>query len=183
VFNVSVAAKWLWEYDQETFRHSFRVGDLLFKFGRHLMLSSTEMNLLFEIGVYHDLGKMRIPLEILHKPGKLTDKEYRLVQQHTTLGYEMLLPLDLDKRILEVVLYHHENFDGTGYPTGLAGKNIPIFARMTRIVDSYDAMLNHRPYRENKRYDTVVRELEMKAHSFYDPVLLEEFIKMLKTYY
>lgn len=160
----------------------FVLGDLLFKFGRHLMLSSAEMTLLYEIGVYHDLGKLRIPLDILHKPGKLTDKEYLLVQQHTTLGYEMLLPLDLDKRILEVVLYHHENFDGTGYPTGLAGESIPFYARMVRIVDSYDAMLNHRSYRENMRYGKVIHELEMKANSFYDPVLLEEFIKMLNSY-
>jgi putative nucleotidyltransferase with HDIG domain len=180
--DVIVVSRWLWDYDPAVFRHSHRVSDLLFKFARHLGMDIEERMLLHEAGVFHDIGKLQVPLSILQKPGKLTSEEFQLVKRHTKAGYEMLLPYQVNPKVVEVVLYHHENYDGTGYPTGLAGEDIPLYARMTRIVDSFDAMINIRTYREAMPLTKVMEEIEAGAHSPYDPQLVREFLKMMDRY-
>ena len=126
----------------------------------------------------HDIGKMALPEAIRTKAGKYTDIEYFLVKQHTRLGWEMLNHLNgqLDSRIKEAVLHHHENWDGTGYPDGLKGKNIPFKSRIIRIADVYDAVTHSRGYRLPVSHEQALEILKEEKH-FYDPEIFACFMK------
>jgi putative two-component system response regulator len=117
---------------------------------------------------------MSINEHTLYKPGRLTDSEFGLVKQHTVIGGHLLEPLGLDSRIQEVVMFHHENFDGSGYPYNLKGEDIPFLARIMRITDSYDALMADRPYHMGVSSKQALDILSKDSH-FYDPYLLKTF--------
>jgi putative nucleotidyltransferase with HDIG domain len=158
--------------------HHKRLGENALAFAKHIGCSAEEMEVLSVGARIHDLGKLSISEHILNKPARLTAAEFSLVKQHTQIGFQLLDPLGLDPRISEIVHYHHENFDGSGYPTGLAGAAIPLLARMTRIWDSYDALTMDRPYHQGVSSEEALQLLQRDSH-FYDPDLLKEFCAMV----
>lgn len=158
--------------------HHQRTGLDAAKFAKRIGCSAEEIEV-FSVGMQmHDLGKMSISEYILNKPARLTLTEFSLVKQHTEIGFQLLAPLHLDPRISETVRFHHENLDGSGYPMGLAGEAIPLFARMGRILDSFDAITANRPYHKGVSNDEAL-ELLQRDSRFYDPDLLKEFYKMV----
>ncbi|THF88671.1 HD-GYP domain-containing protein [Deinococcus sp. KSM4-11] len=132
-------------------------------------------------GAYlHDLGKLAIPDAVLHKRGPLDPQERRVIQTHTTVGYDMLQDLHfLPAETLDLVRYHHERWDGTGYPAGLRGQNIPDTARLFTIIDVYDALTNARPYKPAWTRDRALNEIRMQAGRQFDPQYVDAFLRMM----
>ena len=122
----------------------------------------------------HDIGKLHISDYIINKPSQLTTSEFLLIRQHAEIGCRLLNPLNLDPRITDIVLYHHENYDGSGYPKGLSGDEIPLLARAVRILDSYDALIESRPYHKGVATDEALLIMRRDSQQ-YDPHLLKLF--------
>ncbi len=157
--------------------HQARVGENAALFARHVNLSQRDMAFLLVGSGIHDVGKISISDYILNKPAKLSRNEFSLVKQHPEYGYNLLTPLKLDSHITEIVLYHHENYDGSGYPEGLSGGKIPLLARMTRILDSYDALTMDRPYHKGICAVEAIHVMQQDSNR-YDPYLLESFSEL-----
>lgn len=134
-------------YDDSTYAHSMNVGLLSSVFASWLHFDQEEIKLVTLAGILHDIGKTRIPLDIIQKPGKLSNEEYRIVQKHPEIGYQILEENRLNYHIRNAALMHHERCDGSGYPQGLKGKDIDPIAKIVSIVDVYDAMTSPRVYR------------------------------------
>lgn len=166
--------------DPDLADHLQRLDAQAAQFGRRIGLSEQEATLLGIGAGIHDIGKLCINEHVLNKPSRLTSAEFFFIKQHPMAGYQLLAPLELDKRITDCVLHHHENFDGSGYPHGLAGENIPLFARVVRIWDSYDAITMNRPYHKGLSSSEALALLQ-KDKAFYDPVLLGSFSEMMST--
>lgn len=166
--------------DPDLAGHHDRLGDGADRFGKHLGLSAEEIHLLCVGARIHDIGKMSISDHILNKPSRLTAAEFSLVQRHTDIGADLLAPLELDPRINEIVRLHHENYDGSGYPDGLSGDKIPFFARLTRILDSFDAITTNRPYHQGASPEEALRRMERDSH-WYDPDLLHQFCLAIRA--
>jgi putative nucleotidyltransferase with HDIG domain len=132
-------------------------------------------------GAYlHDLGKLAIPDAVLHKRGPLDPQERKIIQTHTTVGYDMLQDLHfLPAETLDLVRYHHERWDGTGYPAGLRGENIPDTARLFTIIDVYDALTNARPYKPAWTRDRALNEIRLQGGRQFDPQYVEAFLRMM----
>ena len=126
----------------------------------------------------HDIGKIGIPESILRKAGPLTKKEKEIVEQHPILGYEMIQEFDFLKRAALVVLFHHEKFDGSGYPYGLAGEEIPLEARIFALADTLDAITSDRPYSRGKAFIEAYREIEKCQGGHFDPLLVDAFLSI-----
>ena len=129
----------------------------------------------------HDIGKICIPDQIITKPGKLTIEEYEKVKQHSSIAADILRPLDPGGRIAPIVRYHHERFDGKGYPEGLKGGDIPTGARVIAIADAYDAMRSCRPYREAIPYAECIAEIRRNAGGQFDPDWVEACLELAET--
>jgi HD-GYP domain-containing protein (c-di-GMP phosphodiesterase class II) len=145
---VNSLAKALEDRDPYTAGHSQRVAELSMIIGRAQGLSEWELEVLRHGSALHDIGKIAIRQEILHKPGRLTDEEYEHIKLHPVVGREILAPIEDFHELLEVVYHHHERIDGRGYPDGLAGEAIPMLAQIVAVADTYDAMTSDRPYRQ-----------------------------------
>lgn len=128
----------------------------------------------------HDIGKMGVPDQILHKPGPLNDMEWEIMRQHPVYAYEMLKSIEYLKPALPIPHYHHERWDGSGYPEGLKGKNIPLEARIFAVVDAYDALTSDRPYRGAWSEDETVKYLRKQAGREFDPEVVEKFLKIVR---
>jgi len=129
----------------------------------------------------HDIGKICIPDAIVHKPGKLTSEEYESIKMHSSLAADIIRPLDPGSRIWPMIRYHHERYDGKGYPEGRGGEDIPDGARVIAIADSYDAMRSSRPYREAMSFDQSIGEIERNAGSQFDPKWVNVFLELANT--
>jgi putative nucleotidyltransferase with HDIG domain len=127
----------------------------------------------------HDIGKLGIPDRVLHKPGPLTKDEYDQVKQHAIIGAEILSVAALPDSLALLVRHHHENWDSTGYPDGLAGEAIPIGARVLAIVDCYDALTSDRPYRRPLSHGCAVEMIEERRGSMYDPDIVSAFLRIV----
>lgn len=158
--------------------HQKRISENATLFARSIGLSHQDSNFLMIGAGIHDVGKISISDYILNKPAQLSRNEFSLVKQHTEYGYKLITPLKLDLSITEIVLYHHENFDGSGYPEGLSGENIPFLARITRILDSYDALTMDRPYHKGVSGEEALKVMRQESRS-YDPYLLDSFSEMM----
>jgi HD-GYP domain-containing protein (c-di-GMP phosphodiesterase class II) len=131
-------------------------------------------------GEFHDIGKIEIPREILHKPGKLSDEEFEIMKQHPVIGETMLKPIVSLQKILPAVRHHHERWDGLGYPDGLKSIQIPLEARIVALVDAFDAMISDRPYRKALKVETAISELIKNSGTHFDPELVGPFLKIIK---
>jgi HD-GYP domain-containing protein (c-di-GMP phosphodiesterase class II) len=130
-------------------------------------------------GDLHDVGKIGVPDVVLNKPGRLTDDEFALVRKHPETGAHILQPLIDDPMVIGVVRWHHERWDGRGYPDGLAGTDIPLPARVLAVADTVDAMTSHRAYRRGLPWDVVVEEIRRCSGAQFDPGVVEVFNRVL----
>jgi putative nucleotidyltransferase with HDIG domain len=147
--------------DGYTARHSRRVCALAVEIGGELQLDDEDLALLSAAALFHDVGKLAIPDSILLKRASLTDAEWVVMRQHSESGAEMLERMGLDERSVEAVRYHHERFDGSGYPAGLAGREIPLAARIIHVADAFDSMTSDRVYRAARPILDAIKELRL----------------------
>ena len=165
-------------FDPYTHGHSRRVASYAVALGTELELMQNELDLLWVAGILHDIGKLCLPLEILEKPGRLTNAEYTVVQLHPVLG-EMLLRDAGLSHLAPAVRSHHERWDGRGYPDHKPAGSTPLAARIIALADSYDAMTGLRPYRKPATRLEAVAELRTGAGGQFDPELVERFVAMI----
>lgn len=171
------------DYDDATFTHSVNVSIICSIFAEWLKLSKEDTNILRLSGLFHDIGKMNIPNEILLKKDKYTEEEYRIMQTHVTEGYEILKDLPIDYRMKLSALQHHERCDGSGYPNGIKGGKINSFAKIIAIADVYDAMTSDRHYRAAICPFDVVTDFERDGLNLYDPQYLMIFLERIVNAY
>lgn len=160
--------------------HSQRVGHFCKMIGLKLGLNKEDLDVLELAGLYHDIGKISIPDAIINKPGRLTKDEYEIIKTHTSIGYQILKAADEYSGLAEYALYHHERWDGQGYPRGLKGNEIPLFARIINVADSFEAMTADRPYRKGMSIENALTEINRCIETQFDPNLAEIFINMIK---
>lgn len=171
------------DYNNYTYSHSLYVGILSVILGRHIGLPVDTLESLAICGLFHDIGKIHIPLEILDKPGPLTDEEFELMKQHPRLGYDNLSKNTIiPPMTLQGILTHHERFNGSGYPQGLSGKDIPLFGRIIAIADVYDALISARTYRKAWSPKKIFDYMIGYADIHFDPELLTAFLKCTSAY-
>lgn len=166
--------------DQETEGHTRRVTEMTLHLARALRISEDEQVHIRRGALLHDIGKMGIPDDILLKPGALTSEEWEIMRMHSVYAYELLLPITYLHPALDIPYCHHEKWDGTGYPRGLEGEQIPMSARIFAVVDVWDAMLSDRPYRKAWPKDKVRAHLREQSGKHFDPQVLEAFLKIIK---
>jgi putative nucleotidyltransferase with HDIG domain len=164
--------------DKETEGHTQRVTILTYRLARAMGVSDADLVHITRGALLHDIGKMAIPDGILLKPGQLTDEERRLIQKHPVYAYEMLSPIDFLVPALDIPYCHHERWDGTGYPRGLKGEEIPFAARIFPVIDVWDALTSDRPYRKAMPQDEVRRLVRADSGKHFDPKVVEAFMEL-----
>ncbi|QDV39053.1 HD-GYP domain-containing protein [Tautonia plasticadhaerens] len=164
--------------DRETEGHSRRVTGLTVALASGAGISGEELDHVRRGALLHDIGKMGIPDAILQKPGRLDPEEWELMKQHPRLAFEMLSGIDFLLPALEIPRWHHERFDGGGYPDGLAGPRIPLAARLFAVVDVWDALSNDRVYRRAWPRDRVLAHLRAESGRHFDPGAVDRFLRM-----
>ena len=169
--------------DSYTRGHSDRVSEYSVLIGEKLGLSEEDIKRLRIGGLFHDVGKIGVPDNILQKTGKLTDEEYAEIQHHPTIGAHILSTATIFQDILPIVKYHHERYDGSGYPEKLKGEKIPYLARITAVADSFDAMTSRRVYRNSLPIETVISEIEACKGIQFDPQIADAFLDILRNDY
>ena len=169
------------EQDLYTKQHSDRVASYASLIGEKLNLSDDEMQTLRLGSFYHDIGKVGISTNIIFKDTKLTDDEYFEMKKHTFIGSDILSNSDTFKNIIPIVKYHHERYDGKGYPEGLKGEEIPLLTRIVSIADSFDAMTSNRVYRKQLEMDVVRNEIENGSGTQFDPKITNILLDILKN--
>ena len=169
------------EQDTYTKEHCDRVSLYATLIGEKLNLSKEDLNTLKLGSMYHDIGKVGISSKILFKDSKLDDNEYFEMKKHTFIGSDILSHSDTFKEILPIVKYHHERYDGKGYPEGLKGDQIPLLTRIVSVADTFDAMTSNRVYRKALDMDTVKMEISNVAGTQLDPTIANVFLNILNT--
>ena len=169
--------------DDYTYMHSVAVCALMIALSKQLGLSEQETRRAGIAGLLHDLGKMLVPMEVLNKPGKLTDEEFAIIKKHPEEGHRLLFGNPgADEVMLDVVLHHHEKIDGTGYPKGLKGEEISLFAKMGAVCDVYDAITSNRPYKAGWPPSESLRKMAEWATGHFDQHVFQAFVKSLGIY-
>jgi putative nucleotidyltransferase with HDIG domain len=167
--------------DKETSGHSKRVTALTVKLASAMGIKGEALVNIRRGALLHDIGKMGTSDAILNKAGSLDETEMKTIQKHPLDGYELLKQIDFLGFALEIPLCHHEKWDGSGYPNGLKGEEIPISARIFAVADVFDAMTHDRPYRQALPKDEVIQFLQEGRGSHFDPTILDMFIKILDS--
>lgn len=166
--------------DSYTHGHSTKVMEYAVKIGEEIGLDNEQIETVRYAGLLHDIGKIGVKDVILTKQGKLTDEEIAELHKHPEYGANIMERVAILKDIAPLTLYHHEKYDGTGYPLGLKGNNIPLGARILAVADTYDAMIADRPYRKAFPFDYVKKEMFKAAGTQLDPDLVKAFFNILK---
>jgi putative nucleotidyltransferase with HDIG domain len=161
--------------------HSERVAAVAVALGDTLQLPPVQLEELKRAALLHDIGKLGVPVSVLDKPGKLTAEEYRMVQRHSELGASILQPINAYADIISMVRHHHENFDGSGYPDGLAGNDIELGARILAVADVFDALKSDRPYRRGLPLSNVIDFMRKEAHRQFDPLVVDALMEHLRN--
>ncbi len=165
--------------DRYTNGHSLRVAEYSKEIARRMKKSEKEQEEIYYVGLLHDVGKIRIPGSVINKPGKLTDEEYEQIKIHTVTGYHVLKDIYDGRAIANGAKFHHERYDGTGYPNGLEGEDIPEIARIVGVADTYDAMTSNRSYRKALPQNVVRAEIEKGKGTQFDPAIADVMIAMI----
>ena len=165
------------DYDDSTYAHSINVALICNIFAGWLHFNEEEKKLATACGLFHDLGKLTIPENIIKKPGKLTDREFEIIKRHPIEGYKLLERFHVDQEIMNAALMHHEKCDGSGYPYGFTGEKISKYAKLVTIVDIYDAMTSVRVYRQALNPFHVITEFENDGLQKYDPRFILTFLE------
>jgi putative nucleotidyltransferase with HDIG domain len=163
--------------DHETEGHTQRVTDMTLKLARKIGLSDERLVSIRRGALLHDIGKMGVPDYILYKPEELTEAEQQIMKQHPQLAYDMLEPITYLRDSLDIPYCHHEKWDGTGYPNGLSGTQIPLEARLFAIVDVWDAVTTDRPYRKSWPRQKALDYVREESGKHFDPQLVEIFLQ------
>ena len=161
--------------DGNTYGHSHRVGELAMALGSQLHLETPQLAELQVAAHLHDVGKIGIPDAILNKAARLTTEEFAVVQRHPVIGWQILRRISSFQQVARIVRHHHERFDGTGYPDGLRGEDIPLASRLIAVADSYDAMTSMRSYRKAVSAKEAWQELCRCSGSQFDPEAVKAF--------
>lgn len=167
------------EVDADTEAHVKRTQQMGIALGHKIGLSDAQLTSLQLLCLLHDIGKIAVPLEILNKPGRLTDEEWAILRDHSEKGYQIAMSSEELRPIADMILHHHERWDGKGYPAGLVKDEIPVLARIIAIIDAYDAMVNDRAYRKAMLPEKAMQEIRENAGTQFDPYLSIEFLNML----
>lgn len=164
--------------DSETEGHSKRVTAYTIALARAMGIPPADIKVIARGAFLHDVGKMAIPDEILRKPGKLTTEEQEVMREHCARGYHMLRKIPFLAGAAEIVFCHQEHYDGSGYPSGLRGREIPVGARIFAIADTLDAITSDRPYRKARSFDAAREEILRCSGTQFDPAVVEVFLKI-----
>jgi cyclic di-GMP phosphodiesterase len=165
--------------DLETAEHAVRVQRLCVTVAHEIGLDNEMIAAVSAAAPVHDIGKLAIPDSLLHRPGPLTHEEYAVVQQHAAMGAEILKGIENGAAIASIVRHHHENWDGSGYPDRLRREAIPIGARILAVVDCYDALTSHRPYRQPLQHAEAMAMIVARRGTMYDPAILDAFVQVV----
>jgi len=171
----------LYEKSNETMEHAFRIKDSAIKLGESIKLPVNQLDELSLLASLHDIGKVAIPETILLKEGKLTEKEWAVIKRHPEIGFNIAQSSPQIIHIAKFILACHENWDGSGYPNGLAGESIPIVSRVISIADAYDVMTSERIYKKAMSKPEAIEELKRCAGTQFDPVLVNKFIEIISN--
>ena len=169
--------------DHETSAHSIEVTYLSSILAQKLNLDNTVVQNLMKGAYVHDIGKVGIPDKILLKQASFDDEEWKIMKQHPTLGADLLRDINWYKEAIDVVLYHHEKYDGSGYPYGLKGNNIPYIARIFAIIDVFDALVRIRPYKKAFSLDKAIDIIQKDSETHFDPDIVKVFLPLAKKFY
>ncbi len=164
----------------ETKGHAVRMTELAHRLGEEIGLNREQLKNLSMLATLHDIGKVTIPEEILTKPGRLSEDERKIVNEHPEKGYRIVASIDEYSHIAKYILHHHEKWDGSGYPEGLQGEDIPLLSRIITVVDAYDVMTGGRPYQKAKNREETLEELKKCAGSQLDPELVKVFVRLIE---
>ncbi|MGJ7044269.1 HD-GYP domain-containing protein [Thermoanaerobacterium thermosulfurigenes] len=164
----------------ETEEHAKRLKDHCLIIGKEMNLSMKELNELALLAILHDIGKIGISESVLKKREPLTDSDWTEIKKHPEIGYEIISNIPELKTIAKYILYHHERWDGNGYPHGLKGEKIPLFCRILSVADAFDAMTNDRIYRKALKIDQAILEIKKNAGTQFDPYIAELFSKIYR---
>jgi HD-GYP domain-containing protein (c-di-GMP phosphodiesterase class II) len=167
--------------DLYTRGHSERVSEGVGLLGRQLGLNEDRQSALEHAGLLHDVGKVGVPTSIIQKPGRLDDSEMDAIRLHPARGVELIGNIPFLEEVKSAVLHHHEKYDGTGYPAGLSGVNIPYFARIIGIVDAFDCLTSTRSYRPARGVEETLTILEQDKYSHFDPHLVDAFVSVIRA--
>ena len=178
---ISSLKKTLEERTHETEAHAQRLKEISVKIGRNMDLYDNELDELSLLAMLHDIGKIAIPDYILGKPAKLTEDEWKIMKSHCEIGYRIAVASPELAHIANLILSHHERWDGTGYPQKLKGEEIPLLSRIITVVDSYDAMTSDRPYHAAVSSESALIELERCSGTQFDPYIVERFIEVISN--
>ena len=165
--------------DERTSQHSLRVSQYSALIAEALGMPPEECEDVRRTALMHDIGKIGIPDRILNKPGRLTDEEYAIMKSHVTLGADILKDFTLIDHVVEGARYHHERYDGRGYPSGLKGEEIPLFGRIIGVADAFDAMTANRVYRKQMDFDYVLNEMRKGRGTQFDPHITDVFLQLI----
>ena len=168
--------------DPYTNGHSKRVAQYTRLIAEKMGYEGEELDRIYYIALLHDCGKIGVPDNILGKPEKLTDEEFEIIKSHTVHGGDILSSFKSLENAGEGALYHHERYDGKGYPEGRAGEDIPLIARMICVADSFDAMNSNRCYRKKLTREKIISEIENNKGKQFDPKIADVFLKLIKEY-
>jgi HD-GYP domain-containing protein (c-di-GMP phosphodiesterase class II) len=166
--------------DLYTRGHSERVSEGAGMLGRYLRLPEDRQQALEHAGLLHDVGKVGVPTSIIRKPGRLDDAEMDAIRLHPARGVELIGNIPFLEEVKSAVLHHHEKFDGSGYPAGLSGANIPYFARIIGIVDAFDCLTSTRSYRPARGIEETIAILVQDRHTHFDPELVDAFVEVIE---
>jgi putative two-component system response regulator len=168
--------------DPYTHGHCERLSDYSARLGEHLKLSEEQLIALRRAGVVHDIGKIAVPDAILLKPRRLTEEEWKLIREHPVVGERICAPLKSFRLVLPIIRYHHEKFDGSGYPDGLRRDDIPVTARVLQIVDVYDALTTVRPYKHAFSITDALQTMKQEvAKGWWDPHIFDQFERLVRS--
>jgi putative nucleotidyltransferase with HDIG domain len=168
--------------DQGTSGHSRRVANMTVGIAKKMGINDGELIQIEHGALLHDIGKLRIPDSILWKPSELTPEEWEIMRKHPEYGFEFVQKIDFLNEAADIILSHHEKYDGTGYPRGLKGNDISFRTRVFSMVDSIDALLFDRPYHRGAAFPDACEEIRKRAGSHFDPELVEPFLDLLSDY-
>lgn len=164
--------------DKYTRGHSERVAEFSVKIAEKLGLSDGEIEKVYWAGIIHDIGKVGIPDEILNKPERLTDEEYEIIKRHPILGEQVINQMMYLKEFSQVIRHHHERWNGTGYPDGLKGEQIPLLSRILAVADAFDAMTSDRSYRSARSVEEALKEIYMNSGTQFDPKVVKALLDL-----
>jgi putative nucleotidyltransferase with HDIG domain len=170
------------EQDITTYGHSLQVAVYLTAFGRQLGFPKPQLAMLGQVGLLLDIGKIRLPRELLEKQGRLSDKEFDAAKSHVRHGLEILADSEFEAAVIEGIAQHHERMNGSGYPEGLFGDDISIFGRMAGIVDCFVALTNHRPYAAAVSSYEALRNIAAWGGDFFHEPLVQQFVSSVGVF-